>query len=49
MEQDITGRGTRVGGVREHLNVLEAVKQSGFTRQAASFYGIRVGRNGKNR
>lgn len=31
---------------REHLNVFEAVKQSVTTRQAASFYGIRVGRNG---
>jgi hypothetical protein len=28
------------------LNVFEAVKQSVTTRQAASFYGIRVGRNG---
>ena len=28
------------------MNVFEAVKQSVTTRQAASFYGIRVGRNG---
>ena len=28
------------------MNVFEAVKQSVTTRQAASYYGIRVGRNG---
>ena len=28
------------------MNVFEAVKQSVTTRQATSFYGIRVGRNG---
>ena len=28
------------------MNVFEAVKQSVTTRQSASFYGIRVGRNG---
>ena len=28
------------------MNVFEAVKQSVTTRQVASFYGIRVGRNG---
>ncbi|WP_287715477.1 CHC2 zinc finger domain-containing protein [Blautia sp.] len=28
------------------MNVFESVKQSVTTRQAASFYGIRVGRNG---
>lgn len=31
------------------MNVFEAVKQSVTTRQAASFYGIRVGRNGMAR
>ena len=28
------------------MHVFEAVKQSVTTRQAASYYGIRVGRNG---
>ena len=28
------------------MNVFEAVKQSVTTRQSASYYGIRVGRNG---
>lgn len=31
------------------MNVFEAVKQSVTTRQAASYYGIRVGRNGMAR
>lgn len=44
---DITGSFTATSILwREHLNVFEAVKQSVTTRQAASFYGIRVGRNG---